>query len=165
MRLGTEEYAYTVEFMCQRLGVSKSGYYDWRSRPDSATEKRREELKTLIRKAFEMSDSTYGYRRVHAQLARWGVTAGLELVRQLMRALGLVPCQPKPKRLSLTRAGAGRCPTSSAGTSRPTPLAKNSSAISLTSKPVRAGSIWRRSSTAVRRRSSGTPWTTIIRAL
>ena len=110
MRLGTEEYAYPVEFMCERLGVSKSGYYDWRSRPDSATAQRREELKLLIQKAFEASDSTYGYRRVHAQLARWDVTAGLELVRRLMRALGLVPCQPKPKRWSLTQAAAGALP-------------------------------------------------------
>ena len=110
MRLDSEEYAYPVEFMCERLGVSKSGYYDWRARPDSATAQRREELKLLIKKAFEMSDSTYGYRRVHAQLARWGVTAGLELVRQLMRGLGLVPCQPKPKRWSLTRAAAGAVP-------------------------------------------------------
>jgi putative transposase len=110
MRLDTEEYAYPVEFMCERLGVSKSGYYDWRSRPDSATAQRREELKLLIQKAFETSDSTYGYRRVHAQLARWGVTAGLELVRQLMRALGLVPCQPKPKRWSLTQAAADALP-------------------------------------------------------
>lgn len=110
MRLDTEEYAYPVEFMCERLGVSKSGYYDWRSRPDSATAQRREELKLLIQNAFEMSDSTYGYRRVHAQLARWGVTAGLELVRQLMRALGLMPCQPKPKRWSLTQAATGALP-------------------------------------------------------
>jgi transposase InsO family protein len=57
-----------------------------------------------------VSDSTYGHRRVHAQLTRWGVAAGLELVRQLMRELGLVPCQPRPKRLSLTRAAAGAVP-------------------------------------------------------
>jgi transposase InsO family protein len=110
MRLDTEEYAYPVEFMCERLDVSKSGYYDWRSRPDSATAKRREELKLLIKKAFDMSDSTYGYRRIHAQLARWGVAAGPELVRQIMRELGLVPCQPKPKRRSLTQAAAGALP-------------------------------------------------------
>lgn len=110
MRLDTAEYAYPVEFMCVRLGVSKSGYYDWRARPDSATAQRREELKLLITKAFEISDGTYGYRRVHAQLARWGITAGPELVRQLMRTLGLVSCQPKPKRISLTRAAAGALP-------------------------------------------------------
>ena len=110
MRLATEECAYPVEFMCERLGVSKSGYYDWRSRPESATARRREELKLLIQKAFEMSDSTYGHRRVHAQLARWGMIASPELVRQLMRTLGLVPCQPRPKRWSLTQAAAGTLP-------------------------------------------------------
>ena len=45
---------------------------------------------------------TYGYRRVHADLADWGVPAGPELVRSLMRELGLEPCQPRPWRFSLT---------------------------------------------------------------
>lgn len=110
MRLGTEEYAHSVEFMCIRLGVSKSGYYDWRGRPQSATSQRREELKILITKAFEDADSTYGHRRIQAQLHRWGIAAGLELVRQLMRELGLVPCQPRPKRFNLTQAAAGQVP-------------------------------------------------------
>jgi transposase InsO family protein len=110
MRLDTAEYVFSVEFMCERLGVSKSGYYDWRRRPDSTTARRREELMLLVNKAFEMSDGTYGYRRVHAQLARWGHSAGPELVRQLMRELGLMPCQPRPKRLGLTQAAAGVVP-------------------------------------------------------
>jgi putative transposase len=110
MRLDTEKYAYSVEFMCGRLGVSRSGYYDWRSRPESATAQRREELKLLIEKAFDMSDSTYGHRRIQAQLHRWGVAAGVELVRRLMRELGLVPCLPRPKRFNLTQAAAGQVP-------------------------------------------------------
>ncbi|WP_353961753.1 IS3 family transposase [Streptomyces sp. NBC_01619] len=96
--------------MCERLDVSKSGYYDWRRRPASAADRRREELKLLVQKAFGESDSTYGYRRVHAQVARWGHAAGLELVRQLMRELGLQPCQPRPKRFNLTQAVAGTVP-------------------------------------------------------
>ncbi|MCX4515697.1 IS3 family transposase [Streptomyces sp. NBC_01619] len=110
MRLDTVEYVFPVEFMCERLDVSKSGYYDWRRRPDSAAARRREELKLLVQKAFGESDSTYGYRRVHAQVARWGHAAGLELVRQLMRELGLQPCQPRPKRFNLTQAVAGTVP-------------------------------------------------------
>jgi len=39
------------------------------------------------------------------QLARWGVRAGLELVRALMRELGLVACQPRPWRPSTTKQG------------------------------------------------------------
>ena len=110
MRLDTAECAYSGEFMCGRLGVSRSGYYDWRSRPESATAQRREELKLLIKKAFDISDSTYGHRCIQAQLHRWGISAGLELVRRLMRELGLEPCQPQPKRFNLTKAAAGQVP-------------------------------------------------------
>ena len=91
--------------MCVWLDVSRSGYYEWRIRPESATARRRDELKCLIRQSFEASDGTYGYRRVHADLAGWGVPCGPELVRALMRELGLEPCQPKPWRHSLTEAG------------------------------------------------------------
>ncbi len=92
--------------MCSWLDVSRSGFYDWRSRVESAAERRRQELRLLITKAFEDSDGTYGYRRIASQLARWGVAAGLELVRALMRELGLVACQPRPWRPSTTQQGA-----------------------------------------------------------
>src|SRR6266536_4777482 len=92
--------------MCAWLEVSKSGFYEWRSRPESATARRREELKLLIKKAFDDSDGTYGYRRLAEQLARWGIQAGAELVRRLMRQLGLVACQPRPWRPSTTEQGA-----------------------------------------------------------
>jgi transposase InsO family protein len=95
----------TITQMCTWLKVSRSGFYDWGSRPESGTAKRREELKLLITRAFEDSDGTSGYRRVAAQLARWGVRAGAELVRQLMRELGLVACQPRPWRPSTTKQG------------------------------------------------------------
>ena len=92
--------------MCRWLGVSKSGYYDWRSRPQSATARRRELLKIKIQALFEASDGSYGYRRLHAALVRGGERAGEELVRQLMRELGLVACQPVPWRPRTTQQGA-----------------------------------------------------------
>ena len=101
----TSAAAPAITLMCRWLGVSKSGFYEWRSRPESATAKRREELKLLIIRAFEDSDGTYGYRRIWLQLARWGVHAGAELVRALMRELGLVACQPRPWRPSTTKQG------------------------------------------------------------
>jgi transposase InsO family protein len=96
----------TIVQMCGWLGVSKSGYYDWRSRPQSATARRRELLKIKIKALFEASDGTYGYRRLHAALVRGGEEAGEELVRQLMRELGLVACQPAPWRPQTTQQGA-----------------------------------------------------------
>lgn len=100
-----EACAPTITQMCAWLGVSRSGYYEWKSRPDSAAATRRNELRLLIAKAFGDSDGTYGYRRIAVQLARWGVRAGAELVRALMRELGLVACQPRPWRPSTTRQG------------------------------------------------------------
>lgn len=90
--------------MCGWLDVSTSGYYEWRHRPESATAQRRERLKHLIVDVFDDSDETYGHRRVHAELARRGEHCSVELVRGFMRELGLVPCQPRPWRHSLTEA-------------------------------------------------------------
>lgn len=66
------------------LAVSTAGYYEWRGRPASAAAARRDRLTLLIRAVFDGSDGTYGtygHRRIHAQLARWGEHAGPELVR------------------------------------------------------------------------------------
>lgn len=88
--------------MCLWLTVSASGFFDWKKRPTSATADRRGRLAVLVTDAFTLSDETYGYRRVHAQLARWGVPCGPELVRSIMRELDLEPCQPRPWRVNLT---------------------------------------------------------------
>ena len=50
----------TIMQMCRWTGVSKSGYYEWRSRPESATAARRELLKIKIKALFEANDETYG---------------------------------------------------------------------------------------------------------
>jgi len=100
----------TIRQMCEWLEVSRSGFYEWRYNPGSAAAERREELKLIITKAFEDSDGTSGYRRVHAQLQRWGVRCGDELVRALMRELGLVPCQVRRRRSLTAQAAAGPIP-------------------------------------------------------
>ena len=100
---------YAITKMCHWLGVSTSGYYEWRDRIDSATAKRRMQLGELVQKAFDDSGQTYGHRRVHAQLLRWGQRCTAELVRRIMRDLGLVPCQPRPRR-NLTQADAAAGP-------------------------------------------------------
>jgi putative transposase len=104
---GTESGdAPSVVQMCEWLGVSRSGYYEWQSRPQSEAEKRRELLKIKIKALFEANNEEYGYRRLTEALRRGGEQAGEELVRKLMRDLELVPCQPRPWRHSLTEQGA-----------------------------------------------------------
>jgi putative transposase len=103
--IDAEEGNYPMSKMFTWAGVSSSGFYEWRARPASATRRRREQLRVIIAAIFEDSDGTYGYRRIHAVLSRSKIPAGLELVRALMRELGLVPCQPKPWRPVTTVAG------------------------------------------------------------
>jgi transposase InsO family protein len=59
-------------------------------------------LKIKVKALFDANNGEYGYRRLHAALARGGERCCPELVRRLMRELGLVPCQPRPWRHSLT---------------------------------------------------------------
>ncbi|ABW13846.1 hypothetical protein Franean1_4468 [Parafrankia sp. EAN1pec] len=101
----TSAPAPSVIQMCAWLSVSRSGFYEWRDRPASATATRRGALATLVVRSFTASDGTYGYRRVHADLLAWGRPCSPELVRALMREQGLVPCQPRPWRHTLTEPG------------------------------------------------------------
>ena len=86
--------------MCRWLEVSTSGFYHWLARPPSATAARREVLAARIRHFFAASHGTYGYRRIHADLAEEGTECSAELVRQIMRQKGLVACQPRPFRIT-----------------------------------------------------------------
>ena len=99
------EGTYPVMKMCSWARVSRSGYDEWRDRGPSATAVRREQLAVVIEFLFEHSDGTYGYRRMHADLARRGHAVDPETVRGIMRDLGLVPCQPRPFRPVTTVAG------------------------------------------------------------
>ena len=96
--------------MCRWLEVSTAGFYAWRTRPDSATTTRRTQLSVLIAAEFTAADEAAGYRRIHAALRRGGTTAGPELVRHLMRDMGLRPCQPRPWRRNLTQADPSSAP-------------------------------------------------------
>lgn len=96
----------TVRHMCAWLDVSKSGFYEWRGRPESVTARRREQLKVKIEALFDYNDATYGHRRIHAELARAGERVGVKLARRLMRELDLWPCQPGPRASTTVRGRA-----------------------------------------------------------
>jgi transposase InsO family protein len=94
-----ERTHFTLALMCRALQVSPSGYHAWRGRPASLTVERRHDLQVEIYEIFyTVGRERYGYRRVHAVLQRRGVQAGPELVRAVMRELGLLPVQPRPWR-------------------------------------------------------------------
>lgn len=106
--IDAEKANYRIVNMCVWLEVSRSGYYEWRDRPASATAQRRELLKDLIEEIFYECEEVYGYRRIHAELLRRGEQCSDELVRVLMRELGLLPAQVRPYKPKITEQGAFR---------------------------------------------------------
>ena len=91
--------------MCRWLQVSSSGFYEWRARPVSASQLRRRRLAAAVKHVFDASDCTYGYRRVHAEMARQGTHCSPELVRRLMAEQDLISCQPRPYRVTTEQDG------------------------------------------------------------
>jgi putative transposase len=87
--IDAEKASYPVTALCRMLGVSKSGYYAWRSRPPSERRRRDALLIEKIRQIHSRSRETYGYPRVHAELRSLGVKCGRRRVARLMRAEGL----------------------------------------------------------------------------
>jgi putative transposase len=59
--------------MCRLLDVSRSTFYAWRDRVETATVARRRDLSGHVRRVFEASRGTYGCRRVAAVLNRQGI--------------------------------------------------------------------------------------------
>lgn len=92
-----EEGNYSIRNMCRWAGVSTSGYHDWKTRAPCATARWRAELGELVEYLFTDSDGTYGYRRIHAALARLGRHADPQTVRSVMAERGLLACQPRAK--------------------------------------------------------------------
>lgn len=76
---------YPISVLCAALGVSTSGYYEWRSRPVSARRRANQRLVSEIRVLHAESFGSYGSPRIHAALKRRGRSIGRERVRRLMR--------------------------------------------------------------------------------
>lgn len=75
--------------MCHLYGVTRAGYYAWRSRERSERERQDEALAAEIRTVHAQSAGTYGSPRVHRALRGRGHRVGENRVARLMRRLGI----------------------------------------------------------------------------
>jgi putative transposase len=75
--------------MCRVYGVTRAGFYAWRSRGASKQSQQNEELAEQIRAVHRESRGTYGSPRVHRALKRAGHAVGENRVARLMRAHGI----------------------------------------------------------------------------
>jgi putative transposase len=79
---------WSVAEMCRVLAVSRSGFYDWESRPPSQRELTDRQLTIEIEAIWECSARTYGVPRVHAWLGRQGFNPSRKRVARIMREQG-----------------------------------------------------------------------------
>lgn len=82
---------YSVRMMCRAMGVSRSGYYDWVDRPESARAQRHRALTEKISYFHQASRDTYGAPRIREDLAESGEQVGENTVALLMQRAGIVP--------------------------------------------------------------------------
>jgi transposase InsO family protein len=71
------------------FGVSRAGYYAWRTRDESARQQQDRKLLVQVRKEFHDSGGTYGSPRVQRALQARGVAVSRRRVERLMREAGL----------------------------------------------------------------------------
>jgi putative transposase len=75
---------------CRLLGVSRSGYYEWKDRPASARAAGNEMLLKQIEQIHADSRGSYGSPRVHAELTLGlGLVVNEKRVARLMRQAGI----------------------------------------------------------------------------
>ena len=87
--------AWPVLMLCEALGVSRSGFYAWLTRPRSQRSLDDDALGKQVRLSFVDSDRTYGARRVWRDVLEAGHACGLHRIERLMRLQAL---RARPRR-------------------------------------------------------------------
>lgn len=104
---------FPIRFMAKRLGVSTSGFYEWRWRQSHPCRRRVEDavLTETIRQVWRQSRGTYGSPRVWAEL-RLGkqIRVGRKRVERLMRQAGIEGVYRR-RRSGCTRRDPGAIPS------------------------------------------------------
>jgi len=86
---------------CRLLGVSRSGYYEWKDRPASSRDQDNEFMLKQIKQIHADSRGSYGSPRVHAELTLGlGLVVNEKRVARLMRQAGIRGLYVHPTRSS-----------------------------------------------------------------
>lgn len=88
---------FPVEFLCRFSGVSSSGFYSWKRRPESKRKLEDGVLKERILSMFKESNGTYGVPRLRRGLRNDGLSVSKDRVQRLMKELG-ISAKPKKKK-------------------------------------------------------------------
>lgn len=80
---------FDMTLMCRVLGVSRSGYYSWKTRPPSKRSIENQRILKQIKSIHKKSKETYGSPRVHIKLVTDGVACSRGRVERIMSANGV----------------------------------------------------------------------------
>jgi putative transposase len=89
-----------VAWLCEALGVSRSGFHAWLHRGRCARSLADEAMMSTVRASFVASARTYGARRVWRDVLAEGFACGLHRIERLMRTNAL---RARPRRRALPR--------------------------------------------------------------
>ncbi len=89
-----------VAWLCEALGVSRSGFHAWLNRAPSKRTRDDEEIGAKLRASFIGSARTYGARRVWRDVLAEGVSCGLHRIERLMQAQAF---RARPRRRGLPK--------------------------------------------------------------
>jgi putative transposase len=87
-----------VAWLCNAMGVSRSGFHAWLNRSPSARSRSDEIVGQRVKASFLASDRTYGARRVWRDVLADGAECGLHRIERLMR-LQALRARPRRRRL------------------------------------------------------------------
>lgn len=88
-----------VSWICDALGVSRSGFHAWMIRPQSERSMKDQRLGAVVRASFVRSDRTYGARRVWHDVLAEGFACGLHGIERLMQLMMAIWRRGRPKEL------------------------------------------------------------------
>ncbi len=81
----THQEVFSVSRMCRIFEVSRSGFYEWLSRPESARKQVDRQLADDIKQSLEDSRENYGTRRIQQTLRDQGKQVSRARIGRLMR--------------------------------------------------------------------------------
>jgi putative transposase len=87
--IAAKKAEHTVTILCRCLRVTRSGFYAWQRRPESAHTREDRRLTVLVQASFAESKQRYGSPRVHEDLIDQHAHISRKRVVRLMQADGL----------------------------------------------------------------------------
>jgi putative transposase len=92
---------FTVKAMCKALKVSRSGYYEWRTRPECTRTKQARTLLTHIRRVHIETRQAYGAKKTWHELNAQGIACGKHCVARLRKEAGIEAQRKRRFRLTV----------------------------------------------------------------